>query len=51
MNKLASEAEVDRSTISKVEKNFGITELPAFKILSALQKYHPDIGDGEIVAK
>ena len=51
VNKLAAESSVDRSTIARIEKNQGVTELSAFKVLAPLKAHHPEIGDDEIIVK
>ena len=51
MNKLSAEADVDRATLSKVEKSVGVTEMSAYKILDILKNYHDNINDSEIITK
>ena len=43
MNQLSKEADVDRGTIAKIEKNQGVTDVSASKVFDALKKYHPTI--------
>lgn len=42
IQKLASEAGVDRATIGKIEKNQGVSEPLAHRVFNALNKRHHD---------
>ena len=42
IQKLASEAGVDRATIAKIEKNKGVSEPLAHRVFNALNKRHRD---------